>query len=69
MQEAAGEPAFKNTSSRSLNAGLATAAAINLAVLLPYMTAGQSGLLLGPFLLLWAATLATSVKNAVLPQE
>ncbi len=64
MQEVARNAIIKESPSKCLNYGLATTAVLNIAVLLPYLTHGQGGLLLAPYLLLWLATLTTSINYA-----
>lgn len=62
MQEVAKDIKIKQLPARSLNASLAITAVLNIAVFLPYLTHGRGGILMGPYLLLWAATLTTSLK-------
>lgn len=63
-QEVARDTKIKESPSRSLNYGLAATATLNIVVLLPYLAHGQGGWLLAPFLVLWLATLTTSINYA-----
>lgn len=64
LKEVARDVKIKESPSKCLNYGLATTAVLNIVVFLPYLTHGQGGLLLAPYLLLWLATLTTSVNYA-----
>lgn len=68
-QEVAKDLQIKQLPSKCLNYGLAATAVLNVAVLLPYFTHGNGGILLGPYLLLWVATLTTSVNYGFLAKE
>jgi hypothetical protein len=63
-QEVARDVKIKELPSKCLNYGLATTAVLNIAVFLPYLAHGQGGILLGPYLILWLATLTTSINYA-----
>lgn len=69
MQEVARDLKIKQLPSKSLNYSLAVTAVLNVAVLLPYLTHNQGGPLLAPYLILWLATLTTSVNYGFLAKE
>lgn len=69
VQEVARDLKIKQLPSKCLNYGLAATAVLNVAVLLPYLTHKQGGPLLAPYLLLWLATLTTSVNYGFLAKK
>jgi hypothetical protein len=66
LQEVAKDLKMQQLPARSLNASLAVAAVLNIGIFLPYLTHGRGGILMGPYLLLWAATLTTSLRYGFL---
>ena len=69
MQEVSKDLKIKQLPARSLNAGLAVTAVLNIAIFLPYLTHGRGEILMVPYILLWVATLTTSLKYGFIAKE